>query len=120
MNHLLISLVVSISHAILQYLSNQVGRKFLNSMDSATFQFHHEDHTLGNALRFMLARKPSVQFAGYCVPHPSESTMNVRVQCEKGSRAETVVDEALDDLSTVFSDISVAFEKAIINHRRNK
>jgi DNA-directed RNA polymerase I and III subunit RPAC2 len=89
-------------------------------MDSATFQFHNEDHTLGNALRFMLARKPCVQFVGYCVPHPSEATMNVRVQCEKDARAETVVDEALDDLSTVFSDISTAFEKAVVDFKRQK
>ena len=89
-------------------------------MDSATFQFHQEDHTLGNALRYMLARKPEVQFAGYCVPHPSESTMNVRVQCSRGSRAETVVDEALGDLSTVFSEISSAYEKALIKHKRGK
>ena len=93
------------------------AKKFLQ-MDSATFQFHHEDHTLGNALRFMLARNPKVQFAGYCVPHPSESTMNVRVQCEKDARAEHVVDEALGDLSTVFSDISVAFEKSILDFKR--
>ena len=89
-------------------------------MDSATFQFHSEDHTLGNALRFMLTKKPEVQFAGYCVPHPSESTMNVRVQCEKESRAETVVDEALQDLTTVFSEISSSFEKAIIDYKRAK
>ena len=89
-------------------------------MDSATFQFHQEDHTLGNALRYMLSRKPEVHFAGYCVPHPSESTMNVRVQCEKGSRAETVVDEALSDLATVFTDISSVYEKAIMDFKRRK
>ena len=89
-------------------------------MDSATFQFHSEDHTLGNALRYMLAKKPTVQFAGYCVPHPSEATMNVRVQCEKEMRAETVVDEALQDLSTVFSEITTAFEKAIMDYKRGK
>ena len=89
-------------------------------MDSATFQFHSEDHTLGNALRYMLSKKPTVQFAGYCVPHPSEATMNVRVQCEPGTRAETVVDEALGDLSTVFSEISTAFEKALIGSKKRK
>ena len=87
-------------------------------MDSATFQFHQEDHTLGNALRYMLARKPNVQFAGYCVPHPSESVMNVRVQCEADSRAEVVVDEALSDLSAVFTEISSSFEKALVSHKR--
>ena len=85
-------------------------------MDSATFQFHQEDHTLGNALRYMLARDPRVQFAGYCVPHPSEAVMNVRVQCEKDSRAEIVVDKALEDLSLVFTEISSAFEKALVKH----
>ena len=87
-------------------------------MDSATFQFHQEDHTLGNALRYMLSRKPHVHFVGYCVPHPSEATMNLRVQCEEGTRAETVVDEALEDLSNVFGEVSSAFEKALIHFKR--
>jgi len=68
----------------------------------------------------MLSKKPSVQFAGYCVPHPSEATMNVRVQCEPGARAETVVDEALEDLTTVYSELTSAFEKALIDHKRRK
>ena len=92
----------------------------LVAMDSATFQFHDEDHTLGNALRYMLAKKPTVQFAGYCVPHPSESTMNVRVQCESGTQAETVVDEALGDLSEVFSEISSSFRNAVVAHSKRK
>jgi DNA-directed RNA polymerase I and III subunit RPAC2 len=82
-------------------------------MDSATFQFRDEDHTIGNALRYMLVRKPAVQFAGYCVPHPSEPTMNVRVQCEKETRAETAVEEALTELSDVFSEINSVFEKSL-------
>jgi hypothetical protein len=44
--------------------------------------------------------------------------MNVRVQCEKGSRAETVVDEALSDLSTVFTAINSSFEKALVDHKK--
>ena len=87
-------------------------------MDSATFQFHQEDHTLGNSLRYMLARKPTVQFVGYCVPHPSEATMNLRVQCEKDTRAETAVDEALEDLSAVYGEISSAYERALIDFKR--
>ncbi len=94
----------------------KINEFFFSVMDSATFQFHSEDHTLGNALRYMLAKNPSVQFAGYCVPHPSEPIMNVRVQCQKDTRAETVVDEALQDLSAVFGTISTAFEKALVEH----
>ena len=101
-------------------LTREIFFLFTAAMDSATFQFHDEDHTLGNALRYMLAKKPSVQFAGYCVPHPSESTMNVRVQCESGSQAETVVDEALCDLSEVFSEISSSFRDAIVAYSKKK
>lgn len=88
-------------------------------MDSATFQFHQEDHTLGNALRYMLARKPEVQFVGYCVPHPSEATMNVRVQCQSGSQAETVVDEALEDLAGVFGGITSTYERVLIDFKKS-
>jgi DNA-directed RNA polymerase I and III subunit RPAC2 len=58
----------------------------------------HEDHTLGNALRFMLNKKyavhrvlplssvefrlcsRSVSFCGYSIPHPLETKLNVHVQ----------------------------------------
>ena len=46
----------------------------------ATFALAGEDHTLGNALRYMLNRQPVVAFAGYSVPHPSDDLVNVRVQ----------------------------------------
>jgi DNA-directed RNA polymerase I and III subunit RPAC2 len=46
----------------------------------ATFALAGEDHTLGNALRYMLNRQPAVAFAGYSVPHPSDDLVNVRVQ----------------------------------------
>ena len=39
-----------------------------------------EDHTLGNALRHVLINDARVDFAGYCVPHPSEPVVHVRVQ----------------------------------------
>lgn len=39
-----------------------------------------EDHTLGNALRYVLVRTPKVDFAGYSVPHPAENKLHIRVQ----------------------------------------
>lgn len=65
-----------------------------------TFVLHDEDHTLGNALRYMIMKKyvrslsrdwsctrpltlpnsPDVTFCGYSVPHPSESKINLRIQ----------------------------------------
>ncbi|KAL7474551.1 hypothetical protein ACHAW6_000523 [Cyclotella cf. meneghiniana] len=47
---------------------------------SRTFVLGDEDHTLGNALRHVLIRDPRVSFAGYCVPHPSEPVVHLRVQ----------------------------------------
>lgn len=47
---------------------------------SATFSIEGEDHTLGNALRWVLNKNPSTALTGYTVPHPSEDLMNVRLQ----------------------------------------
>mmetsp|Transcript_3265 Transcript_3265/g.7260 ORF Transcript_3265/g.7260 Transcript_3265/m.7260 type:complete len:154 (-) Transcript_3265:1983-2444(-) len=47
---------------------------------SRTFVLGDEDHTLGNALRHVLINDARVDFAGYCVPHPSEPVVHVRVQ----------------------------------------
>ncbi|KAH8584133.1 DNA-directed RNA polymerase subunit [Cryptosporidium sp. chipmunk genotype I] len=45
-----------------------------------TFQIHEEDHTLGNALRHLAMLNPNTTFAGYAIPHPSISTMNLRIE----------------------------------------
>jgi DNA-directed RNA polymerase I and III subunit RPAC2 len=64
---------------------------------AASFQFDEEDHTLGNALRYIIMKKlvyligmceknadfllsPDVEFCGYSIPHPSEDKMNLRIQ----------------------------------------
>lgn len=48
---------------------------------SRTFVLGDEDHTLGNALRHVLINDARIDFCGYCVPHPSEPVVHVRVQC---------------------------------------
>ena len=64
---------------------------------AASFEFEKEDHTLGNALRYVIMKKsvclwhvnevililscsPDVEFCGYSIPHPSEAKMNLRIQ----------------------------------------
>jgi DNA-directed RNA polymerase I and III subunit RPAC2 len=67
---------------------------------AASFQIDGEDHTLGNALRYIIHKKyvlnqrdfcfmntvaniiysPDVEFCGYSIPHPSEAKMNLRIQ----------------------------------------
>ncbi|PRP85214.1 hypothetical protein PROFUN_06984 [Planoprotostelium fungivorum] len=88
--------------------------------DSATFIFQDEDHTIGNALRYMLMKKiiatvkkpnsetcsPKVSFAGYSIPHPSKPEMNVRVQtASQEITSLEVVKESLSSLKDVCNHI---------------
>ena len=50
------------------------------SVYEKTFTLKDEDHTMGNAVRYMLNKNPQVSLAGYSVPHPMEKSVNVRVQ----------------------------------------
>lgn len=53
-----------------------------------TFVIRDEDHTLGNALRYVLMKNPDVRFCGYSIPHPSENIMNIRVETYRESAAD--------------------------------
>jgi DNA-directed RNA polymerase I and III subunit RPAC2 len=56
-----------------------------------TVIFHEEDHTVGNALKHIIAQMPGVEFSGYNVPHPLEDKILVRVQTRKGVKAGDVL-----------------------------
>lgn len=75
-----------------------------------------EDHTLGNALRYVLAKKKAVQFCGYSIPHPSEAKMNLRVQTSGGVPALQVVREALVDLMSMAGSMRKTFDAAVAAH----
>lgn len=62
-----------------------------------TFVLRDEDHTLGNALRYILMRNPHVKFCGYSIPHPSENIMNIRVETF-GKSASQLFRKAIVDL----------------------
>ncbi|GAA5871064.1 hypothetical protein JCM3774_005101 [Rhodotorula dairenensis] len=67
----------------------------------ATFCILDEDHTLGNLLRWMLMKNPSVEFCGYSAPHPSEAKIHIRVQMYDGKSAVDAMNEALDNLEAM-------------------
>lgn len=67
------------------------------SSKSNTFVFKDEGHTLGNALRCIVASYPDVEFCGYTVPHPAESKMHFRIQMHKG-KAVDALKRGLEDL----------------------
>ncbi|XP_046487226.1 DNA-directed RNA polymerases I and III subunit RPAC2 isoform X1 [Neodiprion pinetum] len=78
---------------------------------SRTFVFQDEGHTLGNALRSIIAQYPDVQFCGYTVPHPAETKMHFRIQAKSG-RAVDILRKGLEDLEKACEHTAKAFETA--------
>ncbi|TGZ82079.1 RBP11-like subunits of RNA polymerase [Ascodesmis nigricans] len=83
---------------------------------SASFQIDDEDHTLGNALRYMIMKNPHVEFCGYSIPHPSESVMNIRIQIypeyEEETRPVDALMKGLDDLRDLCDVVEEKFVAA--------
>lgn len=74
-----------------------------------TFVLRGEDHTLGNALRYILMKNRDVEFCGYSIPHPSEDVMNIKVQTT-GKPAADVFRKALHDLRAMAQHIQTSFQ----------
>jgi len=87
-----------------------------DDMGSATFSITNEDHTLGNILRYMLTKNKKVEFAGYSIPHPSESKFNLRLQTYPAYKenAVEVLEEALNDVENISNHIMTTFKDAVI------
>ncbi|KAF4548140.1 DNA-directed RNA polymerases I and III subunit RPAC2-like protein [Elsinoe fawcettii] len=66
---------------------------------AASFEFEKEDHTLGNALRYIIMKNPDVEFCGYSIPHPSEERMNLRIQTWDDVSVYDVLEKGLQDLA---------------------
>lgn len=93
-------------------------RKLDGSTDTAaSFQIDGEDHTLGNALRYLIMKNPEVEFCGYSIPHPSEDKMNIRIQTYDNASAETVLDKGLQDLMDMCDTIETKFREASDEHK---
>jgi DNA-directed RNA polymerase I and III subunit RPAC2 len=86
---------------------------------SATIIFGNEDHTLGNALRYVLSQNNETDFVGYSVPHPYDPKMNLRLQTKNDSSL-TVLKKGLKDLeeaTNVLDDIFITAMNDYINQR---
>ena len=77
-----------------------------------TLTLENEGHTLGNVLRYMIARDPRVEHAGYSVPHPSENRVKVNVLTRPGTRALDVVQSALVNVTLLCDELSGLYEAA--------
>ncbi|KAF2031355.1 RBP11-like subunits of RNA polymerase [Setomelanomma holmii] len=76
---------------------------------AASFQIDGEDHTLGNALRYIIHKNPDVEFCGYSIPHPSEAKMNLRIQTYDGVSVYTVLEKGLEDLMAMCDVVEEKF-----------
>ncbi|BFZ24260.1 hypothetical protein BsWGS_27299 [Bradybaena similaris] len=83
-----------------------------------TFVLHDEDHTLGNALKYILNKNPNVAFVGYSITHPSENKINLRIQTT-GAPAVDVLKQGLKDLKLMCSHMLTTFESATKYYKEN-
>ena len=83
---------------------------------SATFLIANADHTLGNDLRWVLAKNPEVEFMGYTMPHPIEPLRKLRLQTYERP-AEELLDEGLNSLVLIAEDLQKKWLKAVSKAR---
>ncbi|CAG8768853.1 26032_t:CDS:2 [Gigaspora margarita] len=76
---------------------------------SLTFSISGEDHTLGNALRYVITLNPEVEYCGYSIPHPSEDKLNIRIQTTENTTAIEAMRKGLEDLKTICDHIKETF-----------
>ena len=83
---------------------------------SRTIVLGDEDHTLGNALRHVLMNDARIDFAGYCVPHPSEPIVHLRIQSNTNTTEQqplTAIEALKEACATLASQCDVVLEKLI-------
>ncbi|CAH2355837.1 DNA-directed RNA polymerases I and III subunit RPAC2 [[Candida] railenensis] len=80
---------------------------------AASFQVIDEDHTLGNALRYIIMKNPEVEFCGYSIPHPSENKLNIRIQTYGNITAVEALHQGLDNLSEMCTVVEEKFSEKI-------
>lgn len=76
---------------------------------AATFRIKEEDHTLGNALRYIIMKNPDVEFCGYSIPHPNENYMHLRIQTYGDQSAIEAFQKGLADLTDVCDHVEQTF-----------
>jgi DNA-directed RNA polymerase I and III subunit RPAC2 len=82
-------------------------------LTSRTIVLGDEDHTLGNALRHVLMNDARIDFAGYCVPHPSEPIVHLRIQSNTNTTEQplTAVEALKEACATLASQCDIVLEK---------
>ncbi|WVO12736.1 hypothetical protein L204_100344 [Cryptococcus depauperatus] len=82
---------------------------------ACTFCLWQEDHTLGNALRWIIMKDPEVEFCGYTAPHPSEPKIHLRIQMYESQSAVDCLRRALSNLRDLLNTMNDAYSKSLQN-----
>lgn len=80
---------------------------------AVSFEIKQEDHTLGNALRYMIMKNPDVEFCGYSIPHPSEAHLHLRIQTYGETTAIEALRKGLTDLTAVCDHVEDVFRQKV-------
>ncbi|XP_064465048.1 uncharacterized protein LOC135376464 [Ornithodoros turicata] len=80
-----------------------------------TFLLDEEDHTLGNALRYVIMKNPDVKFCGYSIPHPSERKVHLHIETFE-TTAVAALKKGLQDLHEMSKHILKVFEDTVESH----
>ena len=88
--------------------------------ENATFRIKGEDHTLGNALRWMLAtsNRKSVELAAYTIPHPHSDAMNLRIQTRNHHEATDVLIENCKKLQSLCDVVDSKYREALLKYNK--
>ncbi|KAL1195699.1 DNA-directed RNA polymerases II, IV and V subunit 11 [Cardamine amara subsp. amara] len=78
----------------------------------ASFTLAEEDHTLGNALRYVLCQDPRVTTATYNIQHPSLERVSIQVQTT-GDPAREVFRDGCQELMLMNRHVRTVFDKAV-------
>ena len=62
---------------------------------------------------FAAFRSPDTEFCGYSVPHPSEASMQLRLQTRNGVPAKQLLQQGLSNLSLICSSLETKFDNAL-------
>ncbi|XP_054163011.1 DNA-directed RNA polymerases I and III subunit RPAC2-like [Oppia nitens] len=82
-----------------------------NDGQCAIISLKDEDHTLANALRYIIVKNSNVKFCGYSMPHPNDNQCLIQIQTNAGFKAIDVFEKGLRDLMDVFQHMKHVFHK---------
>ncbi|CAG2168404.1 unnamed protein product [Oppiella nova] len=69
-----------------------------NGGECAIIALTDEDHTLANALRYVIVKNSNVQFCGYSLPHPNDNVVLLQIQMKSGLNAINALEKGFRDL----------------------